>query len=72
MNRDGMVEHLAQRGGITRADAELVLAHYRKLRLVTSNVHDGYRVIHGALFDRVVIRRAMREARKVQNRGLIG
>lgn len=72
MTRDTMIETLTSRGGISIADAELVLGHYRKVRVVTQNAHDGYRVTHGAFFDRPVIRRALSAARREQNRGLIG
>ena len=56
---------LEKNGGITAADAAIVLALYRKMKLVTSNPHDGIRVKHGGFLDRAVIRRALKQAKRI-------
>ncbi len=52
--------HVAEFGCIHLHDAERVVAAYRKANLVTSNVHDGVNVKHGALLDKETIRCALR------------
>jgi hypothetical protein len=56
---------LEKNGGVTAADAAIVLALYRKMKLVTSSAHDGIQVKHGGFLDRAVIRRALKQAKRI-------
>ncbi len=56
---EGLIETLSAIGGITRDEAHVVFAAYRKARAVKLDAVIGrYDVKHGAFLDREVIRRA--------------
>lgn len=54
--RARLVACLAETGGITEAQAEVVAAIYLKAKGVTLGTDGQFRMKHGALMDRVVIR----------------
>ena len=57
--RAAFIETLRARGGLTEAEAEKVLATYKRLRVVTSRGGE-IKVKHGGFMERAVIRRALR------------
>ena len=62
---ENLITCLMESGRISRPDAELVAALYRKIRAVKLHAGIGrYTVTHGAFWDRPVIRRALAIAKK--------
>jgi hypothetical protein len=55
------IEVLRERGGLTHAEAEKVLATYKRLRVVSLRGGEIH-VKHGGFLDRATIRRALRSS----------
>lgn len=62
MTRTSLIYALMKNADISEAEADLVVRHYVKIKVLTFNVHDGFRMKHGAFFDRDVIERTLESA----------
>jgi hypothetical protein len=50
-----MLQIIIRNGGVDGIAAKRVADYYCKHKLVKYNAHDGYRIMHGALFDHDII-----------------
>lgn len=64
MTYTAMLQIIIRNGKIDGLTAKRVADYYRKQKLVKYNVHDGYRIVHGALFDQNIILLAVDASQK--------
>lgn len=62
MTRQTLVNAIVTNGNVPEFQAEQLVDYYRRvIRVATFNVHDGYQLRHGALLDRDVIHKAIKQ-----------
>ena len=55
-SKNNLIEAIALAGDITNTQADLVFSQYFHDKYIQVSAHDGYKIIHGAVLDRDVIR----------------